>query len=202
MHHQIAWEERIYNRSFPLWFRIFATANARCTPNLHAEFETGELAKLLGKPNPDGTIKPLDRRHLHACVQKTIQMELLDATSSPRCLVLPSHAVGCRLPGADRQCRYHTGAASTPRKAHIIRPRRVAPDLESKRGRASMQVKAPSVMSSRRPRRAYIVTRSVTAAVRGEHLSRPRAKTGQSHFASGGPKYRRGEKARVATVSR
>lgn len=157
MHRQIGWEPRIYDTAFPYWFRVWAVANARCAPNLHAEFETGELAKLLGKRKEDGSIEAVDRRDLDKYIKQAIERELLDGISCVKCLVLPAHAVGCRLPGAYSPCDYHTGEASKVRKP--VGTRRIGvetsnSDRESKRGTASSQVTASAVGQIIRHRRA------------------------------------------------
>jgi hypothetical protein len=118
---QIGWEEQIYNTDLPYWMRVFAVAMARSEPNLHTHLQGGELAKLLGKRQPDGTLKPVDRRDLNEYVKKAIKLKLLDETSSSRCLVLPASTAACRRPGFNKRCAYHTGESSRIKRPLAIR---------------------------------------------------------------------------------
>lgn len=118
---QIGWEEQMYNTDLPYWMRVFAVAMARSEPNLHTHLQPGELAKLLGKRQPDGTLKPVDRRDLNEYVKKAIKLKLLDETSSSRCLVLPASTAACRRPGFNKRCDYHTGESSRIKRPLAIR---------------------------------------------------------------------------------
>lgn len=118
---QIGWEEQIYNTDLPYWMRVFAVAMARSEPNLHTHLQPGELAKLLGNRQPDGTLKPVDRRNLNEYVKKAIKLKLLDETSSSRCLVLPASTAACRRPGFNKPCDYHTGESSRIKRPLAIR---------------------------------------------------------------------------------
>jgi hypothetical protein len=118
---QIGWEEQIYNADLPYWLRVFAVAMARSEPNLHTHLQPGELAKLLGKAHPDGTLKPVDRRDLSRYVKKAITLMLLDETSSPRCLVLPAVTTACRRSGFNKPCDYQAGASSKLKRPIAIK---------------------------------------------------------------------------------
>jgi hypothetical protein len=118
---QIGWEEQIYNTDLPYWMRVYAVAMARSEPNLHTHLQPGELARLLGKRHPDGTLKPVDRRDLNEYVKKAIKLKLLDETSSSRCLVLPASTAACRRPGFNKQCDYHNGESSRIKRPIAIR---------------------------------------------------------------------------------
>jgi hypothetical protein len=118
---QIGWEQQIYNTDLPYWLRVFAVAMARSEPNLHTHMQPGELAKLLGKAHPDGTLKPVDRRDLSRYVKKAVALMLLDETSSPRCLVLPASTTACRRSGCNKPCDYHAGASSKLKRPIVIR---------------------------------------------------------------------------------
>jgi hypothetical protein len=118
---QIGWEEQIYNRKLPYWMRTYAVAMARSEPNLHTQLQPGELAKLLGTPQPDGTVKPVDRRDLSEYVKRAVEMNLLDETSSVRCLVLPATTTANRRPGFNSACSYHSGKSSKIKKRIAIK---------------------------------------------------------------------------------
>ena len=120
---QIGWEEQIYNADLPYWFRVWAVAQARSEANLHTTLQPGELAKLLGKPQPDGTVKPVDRRDLYRYVKQAVKLKLLDETSSVRCLVLPETTTACRRPGFRSPCGYCTGRSSKVKRSIAIRQR-------------------------------------------------------------------------------
>jgi hypothetical protein len=118
---QIGWEPQIYNTDLPYWHRVWAVAMARSQPNMHTPLQPGELAKLLGKPQSDGTIKSVDRRDLHRYVKQAVEMKLLDETSCVRCLVLPETTTACRLPGFRSPCGYHTGKSSKIKRPIAIK---------------------------------------------------------------------------------
>lgn len=118
---QSGWEAQIYNSALPHWMRVYAVAMGRSEPNLHTPLESGELAKLLGHKQADGSIKPLDRRDLNRYVKRAVDLQLLDEASSVRCLVLPVSTMACRRPGFRKACSYHTGAASKVKKPIAIK---------------------------------------------------------------------------------
>ena len=120
---QIGWEEQIYNTNLPYWMRVYAVAMARSEPNLHTSLQPGELAKLLGKPQSDGTVKPVDRRDMYRYVKQAVKMKLLDETSSVRCLVLPDTTTACRRPGFRSPCGYHTGRSSKVKRSIAVKQR-------------------------------------------------------------------------------
>lgn len=121
MSFQPGWEEQIYNTDLPYWMRVFAVAMARSEPNLHTQLQPGELASLLGKPQPDGTLKPVDRRDLDKYVKKAVKLQLLDETSSVRCLVLPASTAACGRRGHNKPCQYHTGESSKIKRPLAIK---------------------------------------------------------------------------------
>ncbi|MGO9157834.1 hypothetical protein [Mycobacterium sp.] len=124
---QIGWEEKIYNTDLPYWMRVFAVAMARSEPNLHTQLQPGELASLLGKPQLDGTLKPVDRRDLNDYVKKAVKLQLLDETSSVRCLVLPASTAACRRRGYNKPCQYHTGESSKIKRPLAIKQPALTP---------------------------------------------------------------------------
>jgi hypothetical protein len=109
--------------------RVYAAAMARSEPNLHAPFESGELAMLLGKKQSDGSTEPVDRRDINKSVKKAVALQLLDEASSVRCLVLPDSRAACRRSGYKKPCAYHTGNASRIKKPVAIK-RTVSDPLE------------------------------------------------------------------------
>ena len=127
MTYQGHWEAQIYQTTLPLWSRVYALAMARSEPNLHTSLQPGELAKLLGKPQSDGTVKPVDRRDLYRYVEQAVKMKLLDETSSVRCLVLPETTTACRRPGFRSPCGYCTGRSSKVKRSIAIRQRNENP---------------------------------------------------------------------------
>jgi hypothetical protein len=140
---QIGWEEQIYNTDLPYWMRVFAVAMARSEPNLHTQLQPGELARLLGKPQPDGKLKPVDRRDLNEYVKKAVELQLLDETSSVRCLVLPASTAACRRRGYNKPCQYHTGKSS-----NIKRPLAIKQPAPTPVKRANSNDAYPQVTSS------------------------------------------------------
>lgn len=118
---QLAWEPQIVNADLPYWARVHAVAMARSEPNLHTILETGELAQLLGRKLPDGSTKPLDRRDLNRYINRAVELNYLDETSSVRCLVLPASVIDCRRKGYRKPCAYHTGQASKIKRPIVIK---------------------------------------------------------------------------------
>jgi hypothetical protein len=143
---QIGWEEQIYNTDLPYWMRVYAVAMARSEPNLHTTLQPGELAKLLGKPQSDGTVKPVDRRDLYRYVKQAVKMKLLDETSSVRCLILPETTTVCRRPGFRSPCGHCTGRSSKVKRSIAIRQRNKNPAVfRANRDAASSQVTRSAV---------------------------------------------------------
>jgi hypothetical protein len=118
---QLGWEAKIENTDLPYWMRLYAVAMARSKPNLHTPMESGELARLLGKKQPDGSTKPVDRRDLNQYIKRAVELKFLDETSSVRCLVLPAPTTVCRRPGWRRPCAHHTGQASRIKRPIAIK---------------------------------------------------------------------------------
>jgi hypothetical protein len=152
---QLGWEAQITNVDLPNWLRIHAVAMARSEPNLHTPLETGELAKLLGTKQSDGSIKPLDRREVNRCINRAVELKYLDETSSVRCLVLRDDTMECRLQGYTKPCAFHTGKASRIKKPIVIKQRATQDPLKrTNRAGASPLVKGSSVGEIGRQRRA------------------------------------------------
>jgi hypothetical protein len=155
---QLGWEPQIVNSDLPYWARVHAVAMARSGPNLHTPLETGELARLLGREQPDGSIKPIDRRDLHGYINRAVELNYLDTTSNLRCLVLPVSVMECRLKGNRRPCAYHTGQASRIRKPIAIKRPSQSPMFRTNSSDASPQFQASNVGGLTRQCRAETPT--------------------------------------------
>ena len=140
---QLAWEPQIVNADLPYWARVHAVAMARSEPNLHTCLETGELAELLRRELPDGSLKPLDRRDLNRYINRAVELNYLDETSSVRCLVLPASTMDCRRNGYRKPCAYHTGHASK-----IKRPIAIKQSSQSAMSRANSSNASPQFQAS------------------------------------------------------
>jgi hypothetical protein len=151
---QLGWEAQIANADLPNWARIHAVAMARSEPNLHTPLETGELAKLLGKEQLDGSIKPVDRREINRYINRAVELKYLDETSSVRCLVLRADTMECRRQGYTKPCAFHTGKASKIKRPIAIKLRATQDPLKrANSGDASPQVKTSPVGEISRQRR-------------------------------------------------
>lgn len=175
MSKQIGWEEQVYNTDLPYWMRVYAVAMARSEANLHTPLEPGELGKLLGKPQADGAIKPVDRRDLNEYVKKAVNMKLLDQASCVRCLVLPEATTACRRLGFRKRCPYHSGEASKAKRPIAIKQPAPTPVSRANSDDASPQITASAVgQSTRHSRVSYPPTpgsRDILAARRTEGVS-------------------------------
>jgi hypothetical protein len=153
MSHQIGWEPMIVDTRLPHWMRVYAVAMARSEPNLHTTLETGELAQLLRKMLPDGSTKPVDRRDLNHYIKKAVELNLLDESSSVRCLVLPPATTACRRQGYRRRCAYHSGKASKIKRPIPIKRETPNPLNRTNSNDVSPQVNASTVGQETRQRR-------------------------------------------------
>lgn len=113
--YQTYWEAQGYNLDLHDWHRVWSFALARAEPNLHAEFQSGQLAMLMGKP-VEGVFTPMPGPRLSNVITQAIEKNLLHDSSKARCLVLPSHAWGCGLKGELKPCSTHHGKPSMPRR--------------------------------------------------------------------------------------
>jgi hypothetical protein len=142
---QLGWEAQIANAALPYWARVHAVGMARSEPNLHTPLETGELAELLARKQPDGSTKPVDRRDLNRYINRAVELNYLDETSSVRCLVLPAPMTECRRKGNRKPCAYHTGQASRIKRPIAIKRPTSTPLKRTNSSDASPQFKASSV---------------------------------------------------------
>lgn len=133
------WEKFVFmdnDSTFRDWFHVYAAAVARCKPNLHAEFASGELAKILGRIDPDGTLVPMAPNRLSNLINDCVQRGLLAYGSGQRCLSLPGDAFGCTLPGYQRPCPTCTKRMSKPRTGFALRGRSAEHKRESEYAQA------------------------------------------------------------------
>lgn len=112
---QSYWENQVHNFDLPDWHRLFCLAAARAEPNLHAEFQSGQMAKIMGRGS--GRIfHPMKASRLSNVIAQAVERRLLDEIFNARCLVLPSSAWSCNLFGSQRLCATHYGKESRPRR--------------------------------------------------------------------------------------
>ena len=111
-HYQSVWEERSSNIALPLWIRVAALAFGSHKANGHANFKRGELAKLLGKPGKDGVWQQPSASTLLHAITHARQAGWLDNASTPRCLVVPAHAVSGGEGNERDKCAVHDGKRS------------------------------------------------------------------------------------------
>jgi hypothetical protein len=150
---QLGWEPQIANPDLPYWLRVHAVAMARSEPNLHTRLETGELAQLLARTQPDGSTRPVDRRDLNSYINRAVELRYLDETSSVRCLVLPSSMMECRLKGYKKPCPYHTGQASRIKRPIAIKRPASSPLKRTNNDDESLRLQASNVGEITRQRR-------------------------------------------------
>ena len=143
MSYQAFWEGQIRNNELTLWQRIFAVAMARSEPNLHSPFQPGELARILGRTQLDGSLKPVGRVKVWEAIGHLIKIGWLDVSSDRLCLVLPVNGFACYRPGYKKQCAYHVGESSKVKKEIAVRVRQQeAPIEESYRSVENVQARA------------------------------------------------------------
>lgn len=91
-----------------LWLRVANAALARCTPNMHAEFQPGELCKLL----------LTDASQLTRAIKRAVTEGMLAEDSKPTCLQL-SRCFGSNRPGSRKPCPTCTGKMSHPSRVRV-----------------------------------------------------------------------------------
>jgi hypothetical protein len=143
--YQMPWDSRISDRDLPMWLRIYCIAFARAEPNLHANFQPGELAKMLGQEK-SGELRPVHRANLRREIRTAVQKGYLADGSTARCLLLPASDVGCNLSGKWKPCPICTGKSSAPKRP---RRRKVTTDRESREMPANVQFTASDVVALR-----------------------------------------------------
>jgi hypothetical protein len=93
LHRQGVWTERGRNPALPTWLRVAALAFGKHKKNGHAHFASGELAKLLAKPGPDGVPKLPSSSGVANAIKRAKAYGFIAEESTARCLVVPAHAV-------------------------------------------------------------------------------------------------------------
>ena len=109
-HYQGVWLERSANPSLPDWLRLASLAFGRHKANGHANFGSGEIAKLLGKHDSDGLVRPLSNSAVSNAIRRAKELGFIANVSYARCLVVPPHAVTHGLGSRYERCRIHDGA--------------------------------------------------------------------------------------------
>lgn len=118
MHYQHVWTERGGRVGLPLWFRVSSLAYGAHRRNGHANFPTGDLEHVLGRPDENGVWTPLPYKHVQRAIQSAIEYGMLGPGSTPRCLVVPQHAIeGGHAGSAAEVCTVHDKGPRTPRRA-------------------------------------------------------------------------------------
>jgi hypothetical protein len=92
-HYQGVWVERSTDPSLATWLRVAALAFGSHKKNGHATFASGELAKLLAKPGPDGVPKSPSASSVANAIRIAKRKGWIAQESNARCLVVPPHAV-------------------------------------------------------------------------------------------------------------
>lgn len=112
---QSYWENQVHNFVLPDWYRVYCLAVARAAPNLHAEFQSGQMAKIMAKVE-GGILVPMKPQRLSNVIRQAVQRRLLDGMSNARCLVLPLSGWMCNLSGNGLPCTTHDGKVSRLRR--------------------------------------------------------------------------------------
>ncbi|WP_149448463.1 hypothetical protein [Mycolicibacterium sp. P9-22] len=107
MHRQKVWLERAADPKLPRWVRVSALAFARHKGNGHACFRVGEIATLLGSPDPNGNIKPVAGSVVSDAIRAAKKKEWIAPQSHARCLVVPPHAIQGGLGASSTVCPFH-----------------------------------------------------------------------------------------------
>jgi hypothetical protein len=108
-HYQGVWRERSADPSLANWIRVASLAFGRHSKNGHATFGSGELAKLLAKPGPDGEPRPISDSAVSNAIKHAKRQGWIAEESMARCLVVPRHAVVGGLGGKEStRCRFHS----------------------------------------------------------------------------------------------
>lgn len=109
LHYQGVWRERSSDPALANWIRVAALAFGRHSKNGHANFGSGELATLLGKPGPNGEVKPISDSAVSNAIRYAKKKGWIAEESMARCLVVPRHAVVGGLGGSEStKCRFHS----------------------------------------------------------------------------------------------
>ncbi|MEV2238788.1 hypothetical protein [Micromonospora sp. NPDC049891] len=103
----------------PLYVRLVFAAYARANDIGHAEFEPGELSRILGEALPDGELILASRQTVYSALQQAEEFGMILPGSGVRCIVLPN---GFRRGGRDRKCFWHKVGLDRRRRRPRQRP--------------------------------------------------------------------------------
>lgn len=120
MHRQGVWEERAADKSLPLWIRLSALAFACHRANGHANFKTGELEILLGKPGLSGQWDRVPATSVSRAIAAAKKAGWIADESNARCLVVPHHAITGGLGSEHEKCSVHIGKRSGKRHLKAV----------------------------------------------------------------------------------
>lgn len=109
LHYQSVWLERSATPALPDWMRLASLAFGKHKANGHANFGSGEIARLLGR-QADGKVKPLSGPAVSNAIRRAKELGFIADQSHARCLVVPPHAVTHGLGSPYERCRIHAGA--------------------------------------------------------------------------------------------
>jgi hypothetical protein len=99
------------NKLNPPYLRLYHLTLVRANPNGHANFQRGELSKLLSKGDNR-------YRNVESAIDQAVGYGLLAGSSELRCLVLPDEMVDPWNPDAAKaQCVTHAGNPAPSRTA-------------------------------------------------------------------------------------
>jgi MarR family len=104
-HYQSAWRERAGDTRLDLWLRVAALAFAHHKRNGHANFESGEIAKILG----------VSAQSVSRAIKKAKELGFIAGESNARCLVVPPWAVWGGPGHPNDRCRFHPKKFTVPR---------------------------------------------------------------------------------------
>jgi len=105
-------------RGNPPFLRLHHLALAKAGPHGHAEFPRGDLARKLGTAGKR-------YRNIDAAIANAVSYGLLDPSSMPRCLVLPTGLVESHDPAlSGMPCATHGGTPTPLRTADGCHPQR------------------------------------------------------------------------------
>ncbi|MFE9206215.1 hypothetical protein [Micromonospora sp. NPDC007230] len=88
----------------PLYVRLVFGAYARANDIGHAEFDPGEMSRVLGDVTQQGELIPANRQTLYSALRQAESFGMILPGSGVRCVVLPT---GFRRGGAGRSCHWH-----------------------------------------------------------------------------------------------
>ncbi|RYF60716.1 MAG: hypothetical protein EOO27_04840 [Comamonadaceae bacterium] len=103
--YQPAATELARDETTPAWLRIVLLTMAHAARNGHANWQPGELARAVGKVDPDGVAQPLKNPGRE--IQRAARKGYLDPKSRPRCTVMHPGVMRGPHGNPDAQCSVH-----------------------------------------------------------------------------------------------